>query len=206
MGLKETAGQAWGKYRSWPTWVQVVIAIIVLAVVAGLFGDADDTATNETQEEAATNEQGAADTDDQEAQDEPERTPEEQLRAAVQDALGETNRDVDRISSFEAEEGGRVSIEWAIDENLTEGLTKDTARSEGVDILEAVKESGFDYRIVEINGTYPLVDQLGNETEERVIRAQYSRKLINQINFENFDFKNVYELDDSTYVHPAFRY
>jgi hypothetical protein len=49
------------------------------------------------------------------------------------------------------------------------------------------------------------VDQLGNISEARVALARYPKSLIDQINFENFDFKEVYEItSEPAYIHPAF--
>ena len=54
-------------------------------------------------------------------------------------------------------------------------------------------------------GTYSLVDQLGNESEERVVLARYDGPTIKAINFDNFVFSDVYEITESVTVHPAFQ-
>jgi hypothetical protein len=60
--------------------------------------------------------------------------------------------------------------------------------------------------MVMFRGTFPLVDQLGNSSEERVVLATYPAELVGAINFEGFDFKNAFELTDDVFVHPAFQY
>ena len=201
MGFRETTKAAWHKYRSWPTWVQIVLALVVLAAAAGATGESEDTPTNERAADAV-----AQESPDSSSEEEAAPSSEEDLRNGIEDAVGSSNRDVERISEFDARQGGVVFVEWAIDENLTEGLTKDTARLEATDILEAVQGSSFTYRRVALSGTFTLVDQLGNESEDEVVRGNFSRQLINKINFENFDFKNVFEIADSAYIHPAFQY
>jgi hypothetical protein len=132
-------------------------------------------------------------------------TPQDELQAAVEGGLGSSNRDVTRVSEARVF-AGRVSVVWAINDNLSEGLVKDTARLEATEILEAIQGSGITYDEVSIEGTFSLVDQLGNESEEVVVRGTWERSLIDQINFENFAFKNVFEIAGEAYVHPAFQY
>jgi hypothetical protein len=126
------------------------------------------------------------------------------LCEAIQEALGPSNRDVPRLGT--CQEGNEVLVSWAIDENLTEGLTKDSARVEAVDILKAISDWGASYRSIRIEGTYPLVDEFGNATEETVVEAVYRRRTVQQINFGGFDFKNAFEIADFAQVHPAFQY
>lgn len=132
-------------------------------------------------------------------------TPQDELQAGVEGVLGGSNRDVTRVS--EAREfSGQVTVVWAINDNLSEGLVKDTARLESTEILEAIQDSGIAYDVVSIEGTFSLVNQLGNESEEVVVSGTWEKSLVDQINFENFDFKNIFELGDEAYVHPAFQY
>ncbi len=111
-----------------------------------------------------------------------------------------------RVSELTAEPALRVIVKWAINENLSEGLTKDGARLDGTKILQAIRDAKPDYDGVFLEGTYPLVDRFGNTSEETVVRASYSRATIERINFRNFSFKNVYEIADSAQIHPSFRY
>lgn len=63
------------------------------------------------------------------------------------------------------------------------------------------------YTEVALEGTYALVDQLGNASEERVVFARYPADIVNRINFDNFDFTNVFEVaEGDPFIHPAFRY
>ena len=134
-------------------------------------------------------------------------TQAEIIYGKVKKALGKGNRDADRrLSPVTAEPGQRVVIKWAINENLTEGLTKDTARKEAVDILKAIRDAEPDYNGVVLEGTYSLEDQFGNTSEDRVVIADYDRTTVERINFDNFRFKNVYEIAQSATIHPAFVY
>jgi len=132
------------------------------------------------------------------------------LRAAVVKALGESNRDVKRLPGFTANEGEYIVLTWRINENLTEGLTKDSARLDAVNILKAIKgvPEHDRYQGVSLKGTYSLVDQYGNSSEDTVVRATYDRRTLEKINFElgGVDFKQIFEIADSGSVHPAFQY
>jgi transposase len=135
---------------------------------------------------------------------------EQQVKDAVLKALGESNRNVERLPEFSAPRGEYIVLKWAINENLTEGLTKDSARLDATKILKAIKEVeaqiGNHYTGAFLKGTYLLVDKYGNESEEVVVRAGYDKATINRINFENVYFKDIFELADRGSVHPAFQY
>jgi hypothetical protein len=88
---------------------------------------------------------------------------------------------------------------------LTEGLTKDGAGLDVVDILHAVADTGVPVKVVNVEGTFPLIDQLGNESEEVVVRAQYKGKVVRAINFDNFLTDDVYDVAAGVLIHPAFQ-
>jgi hypothetical protein len=99
-------------------------------------------------------------------------------------------------------------IKWAIDENLTEGLTKKGAMKDVTDMLEVVQglqKDGMPLKGATFEGTYTLVDQLGNESEDRVVLARYDGTTIKGINFDNFLFTDVYGIAESITIHPAFQ-
>ena len=130
------------------------------------------------------------------------------LRNAVAEPLGESNRDVRRLPQFEAKEGEYTVLTWRINESLTEGLTKDSAHHDGVEILRAIKgvPEHDRYKGVALKGTYPLVDKYGNSKEQIVIRANYDRSTLEKINFDGIDFKTIFDIADSGSTHPAFQY
>lgn len=119
-------------------------------------------------------------------------------------ALGKGRSGVERISNVSA--GEPTVVEWAIAENLTEGLTKDTARREATKILQALKDSGADYQTARMVGSFALVDQLGNTREGQVVMAVYDRATVDKINFSGFNFKNVFDIAEVAVIHPSFRY
>lgn len=127
------------------------------------------------------------------------------VREAVVGALGRRNRDgapSPRVSFDEAT--GRVSVNWAINENLTEGMTKRGAQLDIVHILEAVVDSRVPFNAVDIEGTYSMVDTFGNASEQSVVSVTYSRETVTRINFDNFLTENAYVIADGKRIHPAF--
>lgn len=140
----------------------------------------------------------------------PTQSIEANVFAKVSKALGNSNRKASpRVTVVVPMPGQMIQVKWAINDNLTEGLTKDGARLEGVKMLRAIQSmGGLAYTDVNLEGTYPLVDQFGNGSEQTVIQARYSRATMDKFNFNNFDFKKVYEayVADSVMVHPTFRY
>lgn len=133
----------------------------------------------------------------------PTLTPGEALRATVADALGNSNRGVERLVRVE-DVNGRIEVDWAINDNLTENLVQAGAQLEATNILRAVAESGYDYEFLLLRGTFPLVDQLGNVEESKVVELFFERATVDQINFDNFIHSNVYDIADSAQIHPVF--
>lgn len=74
-----------------------------------------------------------------------------------------------------------------------------------VDILKATNSSSFDFRSLNIVGTFAMVDKLGNSSEDDVLRVTYLRTTVDRINWTGFLTDNVYEVAESVWLHPAFR-
>ena len=131
-------------------------------------------------------------------------TPEEQLQLDLAQALGTSNRDIRRVSPVEVQ-GSHLIIQWAINNNITEGMTRSGARIATRDILQVLSDTSLLFDTAQLIGSFPFVDRLGNSTTMRVVNATYTSDLISQINFENFLFENSYELAESAVIHPDFQ-
>lgn len=135
---------------------------------------------------------------------------EKALTKEIKDKLGKSNRDVKRLESavYNDDAGlGAVVVRWAINDNLTEGLTKKSAKldiSEMLEVIQDLQKDGLNVKKATFSGTFPLTDNLGDTKELKVVNATYSGATIKKINFDNFLNKNVYEIADSATIHPAF--
>lgn len=132
------------------------------------------------------------------------------IEGKLSDELGDSNRDdVDRLGSANYVNGVNVPvIQWAINENLSDGLTKKGAQldiAEMLAVLQDLNEDGMPLEEATLEGTYSMVDQLGNVSEDRVVLVRYSGATIKAINFDNFLFSDVYDVARKAWVHPAFR-
>ena len=132
------------------------------------------------------------------------------LRQAVGNALGSSNRGRNpRPDQWDAPFGHTIILRWAIDDNLTEGLVKSGARLEVVKILKAIRAhpdwTTKKYPGVTMSGTFTLVNDLGEESEDVVIRAHYDRATINRMNFDNIDFHRILNVADPVFIHPTFQ-
>ena len=127
---------------------------------------------------------------------------EERLRHEITDAVGTSNRNVQKISRLDVD-GGRVSLVIAFDDNLTEGFIRGSMRQDIVAVLKAADESGYDFSEIEVAGSFPLVDKFGNSTESIVAKTSFSRGTVERINWDNFISDNLFEIADSAWLHPA---
>ena len=135
--------------------------------------------------------------------------PPEALRQLLEQELGKSNRELDRISSFAwYENTGLISITFTANDNLTEGYIKSGLQLDVAKLLQTVAESNtiLNYRSIYIVATFSMVDVYGNTEESQVLRATYDRETLEKINWDNFLFENVYLIanKDDYFLHPAF--
>ena len=132
------------------------------------------------------------------------RSLEEILKSKVQEALGKSNRGVERVPKFYVF-NQIVYCVVAFNQNLTTGWTKESAQWDIADVLKEIRSSGYRYSKIEVTGTHSLTDKFGNESEEEVVRARYERATVDKINWDKFRAENIYEIADDVWIHPAFR-
>lgn len=129
--------------------------------------------------------------------------PQEAFRAALSTALGDSNRDLDRIVKLEF--GETLVIDFTINENLTEDLIRYGAKMDFVTILKLLSVTEIPFTSASISGSYSLVDLYGNASETMVVYGLYTKDIISKINFSNFITDNVYILAEENFIAPAFQ-
>lgn len=124
-------------------------------------------------------------------------SPEAALRAAVDDALGESNRGGRKLADvvWRPEEGS-VSVTWKADDSFSSslilaGIERDTAA-----VLEAVADSRFPYGHVFIGVTFAVVID-GADTEAEVVTAAFGRG--------RPDAGDVWDAADNYWIAPLLR-
>ena len=115
---------------------------------------------------------------------------------AVAETLTKGNRGVKRVEKVALSDEGAVTVQWAINDNLTSGLRKGAARRDVVKILRAVQWSGVSYESILVVGTFSMVDRYGNVSESPVIRALYNRSTVEKIKWDTFRADNVWWIAD----------
>lgn len=136
----------------------------------------------------------------------PTLSPEEQILGA----LGNSNRGVERIAKFE-KLADVINIEWAINDNLTESMIRGGAQMDVANVLKAVHNSGMQFGLLNLTGTFSMQDNFGNKEEMPVVWLTYSAATVDKINWDNPLFINgslwteVYTIADSVKLHPAMR-
>ena len=194
---------AWAKAHK--VWSTVIAIFLIGAVYNGIAGDPTGSASTDAKsgENSTTDKKQPA----KPAATKKAQSPEQKVEKAVRKALGnDVNRDdVKRVQTVEYSDLTEVlDVKFAINDNVTEKLTKASAKLDITDVLKAVQNSGVKVQFMNVEGTFALVDNLGNESEETVVRTSYQGNVVQKINFKNFLHKNVYEIADDVDIHPAF--
>ena len=104
-------------------------------------------------------------------------SPEDALKESIREALGELNRDGNRIHEIDirGDNNDLVSVRFSLNDNFSDDSILRVGMLDIIDILKAVDSSSIDYSIVIVEGTFLMVDTYGNESEEQVIFASYSK-------------------------------
>jgi hypothetical protein len=139
----------------------------------------------------------------------PPQTPETILGDAIKRQLDDGNRKgVDRLLPVTVNATGTYTVTIAVNDNLTEGLTKDGLRLDVLNIIKAAKaQEPQDLKQLQVIGTYSLSDKFGAAHEAQVLDATFSRSVVDQIQPDGIDFKKILDLADvGLTLHPTFSY
>lgn len=132
-------------------------------------------------------------------------TPAEAFEKKVKKELGKSNRDVKRVEQVRFE-NGVAQVTFAAQDNLTENLTKTSARLDTLEIIKAAKKLPG---LTELNiiATFTLQNQLGEVSEDPVGNVTYSGEVVQRIQPDTIDTKKVWDVADiKSFTHPAFAY
>jgi hypothetical protein len=98
--------------------------------------------------------------------------------------------------------GDEVTAKFAIGDNFTEGLIKDGARFETIDILKYAKATYPNASQVTVQGSFPMKDAYGNTSTDVILNVTYLRSTLDKINFSGVDKDQIWEIRDFGFVHP----
>lgn len=135
--------------------------------------------------------------------------PKSQIENIVSDKLkGKTNTDKERIVSVEKVSGENEPLYFVVtlnsSENFTTDMTKRTMWLDSKDILEPISKIENMGKII-LHWQLPLTDTLGNVDDVRVMTINLEKKVLDEINWENFDVANFAVISESYFEHPAFK-
>jgi hypothetical protein len=109
------------------------------------------------------------------------------------------------FTTSQGPDGEEVTAVFNIHDNFTNGMIKDGARFDTIDILKYAKATYPDAASVNVQGKFPMKDAYGNTTTDTVINLTYLKSTLDQINFDGVDKDKIWELRDSGIVYPAFQ-
>lgn len=181
------------KRRKWP-WI--VGGIVVFLAIVGQCGNHDHNSSSSSSSSSKTPSTSAA------AAPAPDTTT---------TSAGPTKPDVQQLTLNEqpgSDGADVVSATYKIAENLTAGLTKDTARMDTAKILQYVLAAYPNLTEVDVHAKADMTDMYGNSKLEEVATLTYSRATLERINWSNFNTNNMWNIPiaDTADVAPALLY
>lgn len=195
-------------------WGLIALGVfVVLIVIAGIFGNSDDesVAVEEVTTSAVPTSESAAEPSPTpeptpESTPEPEPEPEVDPVQQQQDELTEAIQD--KVENAQVSfRDSQVDVTFPIADNLTRGFIITGAQADTIDILKAVKDSGWQggNPWVVINGTFNMVDAYGGESDDEILMLTYSPETMQRVNPGGLQNDRVWAIADESFVHPELR-
>lgn len=112
------------------------------------------------------------------------------LEDAIDEALGESNREGRKLTAVDRFEDGdedNLGVTWKLDDSFSGGLILAGAQRDAARILQTIETSGEPYSTVTLAGTFAMQDEAGSPSESVVVQATYDRATLEAIDWEAFN-------------------
>lgn len=124
------------------------------------------------------------------------RSDKEIITDSAKDIYGE-----DELLSVEYMDGVNVAV-IKVKSDHTPGLMRNKTLTSTTKLLKELKNVA-ELKSVDVNVISTLTDQYGNKSDDKVMSISVSRAVIDKINFDNFNYKNLPDIADDYWEHPA---
>ncbi|MGW2932469.1 hypothetical protein ACWDA7_11540 [Streptomyces sp. NPDC001156] len=103
--------------------------------------------------------------------------------------------------------GNQIAVTWTVADDPTDKRARDRARSDALNILQAVHESSLDYDSVLLIINASMPDEYGATTIGKVVRAKYSRSLMRSTSLTRLSSEEVFRIADDkpAEIRPLYR-
>ena len=138
----------------------------------------------------------------------PVPTPTPSFKDKIAAVIDKRNRDVQPAFTVDAALDV-INVQWALNDNFSNDWIKKGALMEAAKLLRVIHESGLNYQMINLTGTFELVDSFGNSKESPVMWIEMSRATMDKINWTDEGFVNFVlyqrlpEIADRLKYHPA---
>ena len=177
-----------------------VAAIVLLSIVVNALGDDENTpeANGAAVTEPATDDTDVAAEDEASETEDAEPDPEPEPELTFEDTILAIN-DTAEIANLDDDQ---IQILFQISDSLTMGMIRAAAHTETLEFLQAVEQSEHQPAEVRVVGNFPTADAYGNESDSLVLNVAYTAETLERINFDNIVVSDIWDIADSSYVHP----
>lgn len=192
-------------YKKW--WFILILVVIVIGAIGNAIeGDEKESSDDKTKQEVSAKPKEKTEEPSNEVKKEEAtpKTPEERATAFINKKLKEkTNTDKERIVSI-GESNDSFEIVLNGDDNFTTNMMRTGMLSKTADVFEEVsKYEDITTKDISIGWMMTLVDQYGNENEQRVLNIRLSKESLAKINWDNFNYDNFENIAETYFIHPA---
>jgi hypothetical protein len=102
--------------------------------------------------------------------------------------------------------GPVFDMHFAADDNFSHAAIRDIVALRAFDLLKAMRDTVDLNTVARINisATFSLTDRYGNTTEDDIMRLEFSRSTLRQLNWEHIDVSNqVFRAADRVWIAPC---
>lgn len=185
--------------RLLPILLGVIVLCVVLAFIGALLNPSDEPAAPEADQPTAAPAAAAPAAVEPTATPQPISTP--TLEQHILAAIGDSNRENAPAPVLEI--GENVVVTFPANDNLTTNLMRSATQRKMLAIAQAVRDNTGNAHNVRVEATGQLTDAYGNTSEGPIMRVNFSRAVLERINFAGIQPENLPLVADIYWQHPA---
>lgn len=192
-------------YKRW--WFILLAAIFIIGAFGGDDEEADVATENDIEVVEDVETEATDDAEETVIEEEPEEVEAEDtydnaFEEKANEVFGENLQDVFVDEAGEATEH-YVGITSKLSGGWNEKTMRDSFYNDVVAVVSGLQNEEFD-RLV-FDATADMQDEYGNVKEMKVLTVNLTKETVDKINFENFQSRNLPNVADAIFVHPAFQ-
>lgn len=124
------------------------------------------------------------------------------LQESLNQLLGFDNQNVPRLIKigYDVPERADITITWGLNDYESQASRKVHAQIDATNILQVLEANKTRFVYVILIGIFSTQDEYGNITKIEAINLGFNKSKLDQVNWQEFQYSNIYDLADLAYI------